>query len=158
MQSTKWRCLTCRAGREHIPDFDGLIGYDNTIDEQFKKIAFLLEGRRCKSVSDTSAEVLAMGSQPHGIVPPGRVASEVTLLPLQCQQPSFQITAPAFELGERQHASEISVGQSVDLLGDSGMAAPKVCSSRLQFLRQPIATASTFQGGGDHVGGGDYLT
>jgi hypothetical protein len=89
MQSTKWRCLAGRACREHISDFDGLIGYDDAIDQQFKKIAFLLEGRRCKSVSDTSAEVLAMGSQPHGIVPLGRVASEVTLLPLQCRQPSF---------------------------------------------------------------------
>jgi hypothetical protein len=84
MQSTKWCYLAGRASREHISDFDGLIGYDDTIDEQFKRIAFLLEGRRCKSVSDTSAEVFAMGSQPHGIVPSGRVVSEITLLPLQC--------------------------------------------------------------------------
>jgi hypothetical protein len=60
------------------------MGHDNTIDEQFKKIAFLPEGRRRESVSDTSADVLAMGGQPQGIVPSDRVAGKGTLLPLKC--------------------------------------------------------------------------
>src|SRR5688572_9544421 len=107
MQSTKGCCLACCAGRKHIPDFDGLISHNDAIDEQFKKIAFLPEGCRRESVLDTSAEVLAMGGQPQGIVLSGRVVGEVTFLPLKSQQPSFEITAPAFELGERQHASEI---------------------------------------------------
>src|SRR3954454_11506568 len=64
---------------------------------------------------------------------------------------NFATAPPTLVLAKRDDAAQVSLRQPIALLPESTPTTSQRGATGLQLLRQPVATAGSFHGSGDHL-------
>jgi hypothetical protein len=120
---TKTDVLTALAGRDDIADFHLIPGDNHPIDQKFDQLSLLFEGGCLQAGVHALAERLHRGGQPCGFVETMRLPLQFFLLPYQRGLALFQVYTAALVLGQRNHATQVRFGQTLQLLLQTHVAA-----------------------------------
>jgi hypothetical protein len=136
---TKSDVLALRTGGEDVADLDLVARHYNPIDEQLDKLPFLIERGGLETVRNAPAEHFQRGRQPKSLVQPVGLAGEPLLLLSERCVSGHDLGPASLVLRQRDYPAKVSLGQSLELLGQRGSPLPKAIPSRLEFLRVPGA-------------------
>jgi hypothetical protein len=121
---TKTDVFAAYAGWDNIANLDVAVGDDNPIDEQFDQLSALLKARASQPGLHAVAEVRGpLHLRGHVDLLSGLCCQMATLL-LQSLELLLQLAAPSLILGQRHHPTQISLGQSITLLFQTGLPLP----------------------------------
>src|SRR5260370_20169981 len=97
---TKTDVLRPFGGRKHVANFDGIIGDDDPVNEQFNQLASLLESGCVQTVPDTLAEILEGIAQGSDFTLPVNLGFELAVLEGQAMNLVRQVMATAAVLSQ----------------------------------------------------------
>ena len=143
--------FTFRAGWDDVADFDGAVGDDHAVDQQFEQRPLLIEVCFRQALPNTAAERLGIGGQPGRLAVPLRLVHKIMLLVFQRLQPGLGIAPTPLKLAQRHHPGEISLCEPFDLMAEGRPAPAQVGLARLQLLGEPVPTARPFHRVRDHI-------
>ena len=83
---------------------------------------------------------------------------QLLFLSRQSSHPAFQFVASSLVLRQRDHTTQISFRQPVELVSKLPLPLAQILASRLQLLRQPVSTVRPSQRLSDLVGMSEQLT
>ena len=89
-----------------------VIRHDHAIDQQLYQLPFLFEGGRFQSQLDSLAEIFDVRDQAREFFPAFSLNAQLIRLSLQSRLPLFEILASALILSERNHITEIRLGEA----------------------------------------------
>ena len=145
--------FTLRAGWDDVADFDGTVGDDHAVNQQFEQRPLLIEAGFRQALPNTAAERLGMSGQPGCLAVPLCLVHEVMLLAVQRLQPGLDIAPTPLKLAQRHDPGEIRLCEPFDLVVEGRPAPAQVGLAGLQLLRKPVPTARPFHRVRDHVRG-----
>jgi len=122
-------------GRKHVANFDGIIGDDDPVDEQFNELTFVLEGGVIQAKPDTAAEILEGGSEGGDFALVVNLGLQLALLLSEGLDFHSQVVSTALVLRQWHNGAQVSLGEAVELLFKLGSRLLQSGSAGLQFLR-----------------------
>src|SRR3954453_3448129 len=152
-QMTKSDVFALEAGGQHVPDLDvGVgVGDDYALDEQQHELAAPLEAVLVQPVLDALAERLQRCRHTGELLPPGRVATQLLLLPGQRLRALLQVAPPPLLLVERDDGPQVGIGEPFELLAQVRLSPAQRLAPGEQLLRQPGSAMGTCNGRGQRL-------
>ncbi len=134
---TKTHLLTLGRSRDHIADFDVPVGDDDSINQQLDHLAFLLKAGVLQTLVDAVTQVLNRLYHARQLLLAIHASFKLSLLARDCLCAVSQILLAPSIFFQLQDASQICLGEPLQLLFKAPGGFVQVFSPRLEFLGQP---------------------
>src|SRR6266852_5916146 len=142
---TKTNLLTGGGGRNHVADLYIFHGDHHTINEQLDQLPLLLKSGLRETTTDSLAKRSDGARQANQLHLLMDVCFNLTSLVIQSLQSLLEILASSLVLSQRKHSRHVGFRESLQLATQARSSLAHLCSSRLQFLREPFAALCSMQ-------------
>src|SRR3990170_3291443 len=134
MQMTKTDVFAGGAGRDHVSDFDISVCDNDSINKQFYQFSFLLKTGILQTRLDPAAKILDRSHQASQLILPVHLLNKLLLLSFDPLAFAIQVCSTALILRQRDNATQVSLGEAIQLILQSYLAPAQVFPTSLKLL------------------------
>ncbi len=144
-------------GRDDVTDLDLAVGDDDTGDQPFDQLPFLLPAGLLETLAHSTAELFHAQPKTCDLDLAVHLRLELAFLPSEGLPALLQVAPPTLVFFQAHDARQVSLGQPLDLPLEAGLPAPEGFAARLQLLRQPVSAMRPLQREADRLRVGQHL-